>query len=64
MAPSGSGRVQRIVRVEPGERTGDEIYQTKDGRWWVPRRDKHYITGTAYGYRINGHARTDIDGVR
>ena len=24
----------RIVRTELGERTGEEHYQTEDGRWW------------------------------
>ncbi len=64
MAPSGSSKVQRIIRCEPGEKTGEETYQTEDGRWWVPRRDLGYVTGTAYGYRLNGHARTDVDDVR
>lgn len=57
----GRGGIQRVVRVIPGERTGEEIYQTADGRWWEPRRHKGYVTGTAYGCRLNGHARTDVD---
>ena len=24
----------RIVRTELGEKTGEEYYQTEDGRWW------------------------------
>lgn len=24
----------RIVRFEPGEKTGESYYQTNDGRWW------------------------------
>ena len=24
----------RIVRTELGERTGEQYYQTDDGRWW------------------------------
>lgn len=65
MAPSsGSNKLQRIVRRIPGEQTGEEKYQTEDGRWWVPRRNSGYVTGQAYGHRLNGHARTDVDDVR
>lgn len=61
MAPSsGSNRIQRIVRRVPGDITGEELYQTEDGRWWKPSYDRNRVTGKDYCHRLNGHARTDI----
>ena len=31
----GSEACVRIVSTKPGERTGETIYITEDGRWWT-----------------------------
>ncbi len=53
MAPNKSHL--KIVQTRSGVSTGDEIYQTEDGRWWKKNAFTGSVTGVTVGTKTNGH---------
>jgi hypothetical protein len=52
----GTGECSRVVRTKPGQRTGETLYYTEDGRVWtdeVPLGCSQFTggTGQVIGYQ-------------
>ena len=58
---SAGGRL-KVAGIQPTERTGDERYQTEDGRWRVKRENAELKTGEEAGWVIDGYVESGAAG--
>ena len=50
--------ILKIVHQQPGDQTGEKLYQTEDGTWWRSVQFKTpYGTGQRTANKLNGYIR-------